>query len=703
MGLAQDIMVRSEFTYKDGGKGTRGSTPGNYILGYMARENAGEPVTPVRLMDADTYITRYMARQDAVDVAVDVDGVKRGIRDAQKYGGQAFGYGSLSLSQEGLVAAGKDVQRLFDEGKTVMKTVLSFRESYLKDNGIVDPSFRFERRGDYRGNVDQMRLRVAIAHGIDRMAAGYFDDLRYVGVIQVDTAHVHCHLAMVDAGVGHLNANGEQRGKIPAGRLSALRRGIDLSLDMDKGVQHMAADVYHDKRNAMCHVKRFTHAVMEHNGFPQFLLACLPADERMWRAGSNRREMRKPNALVREYVTEVLSQPGSGYPEALASIRGYVEARRIREGLGAEACRKLYQDGREGLVTDCMNGVYRVLRQVPRPERTVRTPMLDVMGKDYTGLAARVQNGADDMSEFGFRLRTYASRLDHHKGEARKYRAAVESYESTERPDPASRVLHDYFLFEEEYHSMLMCKYQYFLDFIPPADEYEDGFRDLMDYRSRMRRLEAMRRDDTMLRMEPANAERYGIQVYGQRGGGLVRTNPEVLEVRQLRMEESYGKREADYRRMLAEYGLTLKEGDGRLRVSTEKPYSFDEVKALDIHHMGYDFPYDMPVSQVNAERFCGTYDRRLALYEAACGYLNATGQGDAVASLPGKDIRLMGRMADRLRVSAVLPRQDAEGIGAVRRSRTVPIDRDITDDMRFAVESAVQTVQELEFGPGRG
>ena len=53
-----------------------------------------------------------------------------------------------------------------------------------------------------------MRLRMAIMHGLERMGHR-FDDLRYVGVIQVDTLHVHCHLAMVDAGFGRRVRTGE--------------------------------------------------------------------------------------------------------------------------------------------------------------------------------------------------------------------------------------------------------------------------------------------------------------------------------------------------------------------------------------------------------------------------------------------------------------------------------------------------------------
>ena len=94
-----------------------------------------------------------------------------------------------------------------------MRTVLSFDPKYLEDNHVVDDGFVFYKRGDYRGHIDQMRLRTAIDNGIRRLSPD-FDDLRYVGLIQVDTAHVHCHLCMVDAGIGNLRPDGLQKGML---------------------------------------------------------------------------------------------------------------------------------------------------------------------------------------------------------------------------------------------------------------------------------------------------------------------------------------------------------------------------------------------------------------------------------------------------------------------------------------------------------
>ena len=70
-----------------------------------------------------------------------------------------------------------------------------------------------------------MKLRYAVYSGMERASEDY-DDLHYVGTIQVDTEHIHCHLAMVDMGIGNITEDGTQRGKISAA--TKIRYGMAL-------------------------------------------------------------------------------------------------------------------------------------------------------------------------------------------------------------------------------------------------------------------------------------------------------------------------------------------------------------------------------------------------------------------------------------------------------------------------------------------
>ena len=71
MGLAQGIVIVNEYTINKGGKGSRGSTPGDYVTNYMSRGTATETLTPVKLTEQEDYITRYMTRKDAVELIDD--------------------------------------------------------------------------------------------------------------------------------------------------------------------------------------------------------------------------------------------------------------------------------------------------------------------------------------------------------------------------------------------------------------------------------------------------------------------------------------------------------------------------------------------------------------------------------------------------------------------------------------------------------
>lgn len=687
MSLKQSVVIVNEYTVKTGSKsGSRGGTPGDYVLRYMARNLATEDITPVRLTDADTYITKYMARKSAAESLDSVPEMKVSMRKAQKNGGVAFGYGEVSLSDSRLKAVSKDIQNNFDNGKTVMKTVLSFDMDYLKEHGIIDKDFEFHNRGDFRGNIDQLKLRLAIMNGLERLSRHY-DDLQYVGVIQVDTAHVHCHLAMVDRGRGHIMPDGTQRGKITEREKVSLRRGIDMWLDEKESVKMMSSSVMYDKRNALCYIKKFTHKSMSEQGFSQFLVSCLPENKNWWRASTNRKEMRKANALVREFVTGLLAEPKSGYADAVQSIERYASFRRDREGLSDNEYNKLIRDGQERVIEDCMNAVYSVVKQIPESERVVRTPMLDAMSQDYDDMAAQAVN--DPMVEFGFRLRSYSSRLDYHKKEYHKYADLHKSYEDNDNNVEDSKPLDDYFQVEMLYNAMLMSKYQHFLSFLPPEEDIEDEFEELMEKKRRLRRLKQMKDDPAFKRMKPDVAEDYGIRVYGQYGGRRVKSQPNIIDARIEKLENRVNQDESDFRDKLRDCGMDY-DGHG---ITRHNAYDFNDVKSLDLHHMGYDFPYDVQISKPNIDKFCDMAGRRYEAFEKAREYLVLSNQEDALQSLPEKDVEIMKDFADKFAAEPVLVATRPNS-GQFRKTNTIRLGRKYEEDMKAMVASTVRSLQ---------
>lgn len=734
MGLKQDIVLVNEYSVPlPGGKGSRGGTPGDYVTRYMAREQATESLAPILRLRTDDFILRYMARESAVERAgTSRLDTKTAMRQAQGDGGVAFGYGSVSLSDEQLRAASKDIQRHFESGKTALKTVLSFDEDYLKRRGIVSEDFHCENRGDYRGHIDQMKLRMAIMHGLERMSSGTsgFDDLRYVGVIQVDTEHVHCHLAMVDAGHGNLAKDGTQRGKLLDRHKSRLRRGMDGWLDEKQAVAHLSSAVGYERRNVTTYIKRWAHDRMRAESLPQFLLACLPADRSLWRAGSNDLRMRKANQLVSELVAEQLERPGSPLPEAMEKVVDYANQRRGSEGLSKDQWQRLIDAGRDRITERAVNGVYQMLRALPPEELRVRTPMLEVMGMDYAQMAVLAaerqeqagdeHGGEDDLVTFGFRLRSYASRLQHHKAKAGVYRDLVRQWERAEKADVAdedSRPLYDFYRFEEDYHRRVMSKYQHFLPFIGDVGQWYERQQHVADYGQRLLSLMALRQDASLQRMKDSEeAERLGRDIYDQPGGRHLtegKAGRVVLDGRIAAMKEIYNERVNELRSDLADSGLVLVAGaagqaeakesgvTAELSIEPGTPHPFDEVKALDLHHLGYDFVTDVEIGQRARQDFSAAAMQRRRLLLPAMEYLDQSGQSEAIVDLPVDDIASMTRLSRSLtpehgsgnpvlRSRLAELREEREQVAQLRRSRTASLDAGLVVRVQERIDAAV-------------
>lgn len=733
MGLKRDVVVLNEYTIRlpskrksgRGNYGSRGGSPGDYVTQYMARELATETLAPIRRHRTDDFVVRYMARESATE-SLDIRDrteLKRTMAKAQGAGGVAFGYGQVSLSHEQLISASKDIQHLFDSGHTVMKTVLSFDQEYLRKHGLIPRDFVCENRGDYRGHLDQMKLRLALMHGLRRMGRTLYDDLRYVGVIQIDTEHVHAHLAMVDAGHGTLAADGTQRGKIGDRAKSLLRRGIDSWLDEKQVVKHLASAVGYERRNVVTFVKRWAHQQMLRESLPQFLIACLPEDRRLWRAGTNNAAMRKPNLIVHQIVEEVLDREDSPMNQAMTEVRSYANHRRREEGLSTEEWQKLIDTGRSQIVERAVNAVYGLVRQLPADALQVRTPMLDVMGMDYDALAeqAHQEEQSDDLLGFSFRLRSFSARLDHHNEQRARYHELVREWEITNslgQASDGSRALYAFWRQEEMYQAKCAAKYRGLINVVPSTSSWYRDWNDVAEYGERVISLESMRRDQSLRRTKDLEeAERLGREIYGQPGGKLVAQGDDqslsILEARVRRMRQTYKHKVDDLKVRLAGKGLRLTvEGDpatGRdtAVISAGAEYPFEEVKGLDLHHMRYDFSQDVEIGAQVFAGFARAARERSRTLEDAMQYLVDSGQAEEVSELPIADVRMMQRLSEQISESdtPILPSHVAELARKkqlVRRSRTVELGSTLANDLKREIDRVVTVpllVNEQELG----
>lgn len=680
MGLKQSIVVKNQFTVKTGDSGgRRGTTPGRYVTRYMARKGATEPIAPIRQSRTDDFIQKYMARESATEALRNPIEVQRKAEDVVKFGGVAFGYGQVALSDDELIDASNDIQKCFDEGKTVLKTVISFDEDYLRENDIIDSNFVFQKAGDYRGHIDQLKLRRAIMSGLERMGRSY-DDLQYIGVIQVDTGHVHCHLAMVDKGVGRLVDNGEQKGKITQRAMNQFRRGVDLELDNQKSIQYMASHFQAEKRNVKSFVKKMSYIAIDEHGLGQLMLAALPDNSNLWRADSNDKRMIKANRLAREFVKNIFDKDESGYREAQAGVLSYVNKRAERECLSDKEQQYLIGRGYKQIEDKAINSVYETLRQYRDNDFKVHTRMLDIAVSDLDQLASQRD---DPLAQFGYRLRSYSGRRKHHMEEKHKYKKLVSELESKSDRNEVADAFLDFYRHEMLYNAQLQAKYQTFLSFLPKRNEFEQDVRDLIDYEKRMIDLERMINDKSMRRMKPENAENFGYSTYGQYGGKYVALkNTSILEARLDVMRETFKKHESDLNDKLFDAGFKLVRDVDRFSLVPDLPYKFDDVKALDLHHLGYDFLYDADVSVTNVAKFVLMAKERSMLYDKVEYYLKNTNQEEVLSQFDGEDIRLMAEYADKLALNPVLKSEVADSGELEVAHNTISLERDLESEL---------------------
>ena len=696
MSLKQSIVVVNEFSVPTPGSGkhggSRGGTPGAYVMRYMARKGATEPVTPIRKRDTENFILRYMARESATEKAVSRHQLKDNVLHVSGQGGVAFGYGQPSLSDEGVRRASADIQRLFDEGHTVMKTVLSFSPEYLQEMGVVPQGFVAQNKGDYRGHIDQMRLRMAIMHGLERMGHR-FDDLRYVGVIQVDTLHVHCHLAMVDAGLGRrvrTEKGMQQKGKLTSTDISLLRRGVDSWLDENQHVAHMSSAVGYERMNVAAFVKRWAHEKVLDESLPQLLLACLPADKTLWRYGSHRPEMRRANSVATELVTELLDRPGSPMGSAMIAVETYANRRAHREGLSDRERQALVRRGYETIMERSVNGLYQVLQSLPPEALSVRTPMLTVMSQDVETLMAtqsqrmktqaRGVSADDDLVGFSLRLRSYGSRLREHDTQREYWRMRAADWEAGFQAgavSPQSEVMHKLYLEEEEYHARCVSKYRSLLGplavGVDGQHHDDDSWKDVLESVDKRREavvgLEALLTDRSIPKMKDADeAEKFGVAAHGVSGGRLLaaggKAGRNTLKQRLERAHASLASRTADLVSMLSGKGLVLQaiqddardsnedsqDDRGAMSVVPGERWALSQTKGMDLHDVRSDTVVDMALGRHVADRFVTWARRRRQLVDDAQAYLHKSGQGDIVEMvLPLDDVRRMNRVADDL------------------------------------------------------
>lgn len=693
MGLAQSIVIKNRFTVRGpGGEGSRGSTPGNYVERYMGRGEAVESCLPVSKGGPYEYLQRYVAREGAVLSAPDVESAEvRGTKSGSK-DGVAFGMGEVSLSEQSFKQLSRDIQRIFDEGDPVLECVLSFDTEYLRDQGLLDPGTQVRRKGDLKGHVDQLRLRRAIMEGMDALSHR-FDNMVWVGCLQFDTMHVHAHLAIAEGdreGQKRMRPDGEHRGQLSSDERRLIRRGVDRSLDLSKTLPHLTAAISNQRQNVRGFVRRYAYDALERSGDMQLIIASLPSDSKLWRAGSHRRDMRRANELVRGFVERALADPASGYAAAEEQVRAYAHASVMREGGDASREQELIERGLGRIEDSCVNGVYAEIAEWQN--RPVHTRAIDVMASDIME-AAQLSHESDG-NEFLFRLRTYGGRLTdarERRHEAHDNARAWEDRRDHNQASAASEAMYRYYLFEERYQTQVMAKYQSLFPLSLLDSNLTDELKALEDEADMVRRMQTMLTDERMPQMRAEDAEAYGRDVYHVRGGAWLVRSPSVFVGRIERARQRLHEHAAEVGFDFADVGRLVAVSDDTVHVSSGLAYPFSETRGLDLHRMRYDFDDVWQVGRDAQERFREATIERAHVVQDAANYLIGSGQGSLVnATLPVREVEQMISCARSVLQSGdlVSARADTLGRTPIYTVRTEP---ELDERARMVVRERVR------------
>lgn len=729
MGMKQDIVIKSEYTNNarsSSGKGSRGSSPGQYVMRYMAREDATEVLAPVRMSQAagnenfaaydSATFTRYMARDQATERLISKDDedlqnendfgsplvLKHKFRKIDKMSGRAFGKGGISLTHEELESSSQNIQNAFDEGHSVQKIVLSFTEDYLRETGVLDPKFKHKGRGSYKGHIDQLKLRHAVMKGVERMTkAGRFIDPEWVGTIQLDTSHVHVHIALADTkfSKSRMKNDGADRGKINEREKKMLRKGIHFSLEDMRQLKSFHGQASVERRNVVAFVKDYAYATLHENAAIQLLVAGLPKNKKEWRYGTNRKSMKHSNALAVQIVEKAFAtEPDkSGYNKAMKAVLDYADESSVKNKLNDRSKKRLIKEGLERIIKRSVNGLYKMLKRIDPAEFTTRTTMTDIQSSSDEKLAQALkqsnQSGTFDPAAFALRVRGYNKRQDLHTESVGTYYTLATEYDTAKENglvDETAHVMRLFYEEELEYHMGVADKYRTFLSFhhnkdVGSVQHMTPRYELLVSrYQEIAKREKETLSVDRQRRNEYARDLRaYTFDCFQQGIGSL----------KEWRAITNYD-REAGT--VETRFVLPVRP---KTRAENLSPIHFDAVKAWDVHHLGLDY-YNKPDARIDTKNtlsFAGVFKARKQRAEAAEIYVKETGQELQALSTAKRDIDDMEQVVQKAVDEGLIQTVMLSDLSSEdeRQLYTLPLDRSI--NVARQVRQSLEQVEMME------
>lgn len=202
----RNIVIMSQFNIN----GSRGKDAGKFISDYVSRDSATDAST--------AYVP------DPLKPPVQGDGV-------------AFTLDRSFITRDETLEIADHVQNLHQTGtRAIQQMVISFDPDYLVNQGIVSDDTTIIRKGDYRNEYDDVRLRHAVRSGLQSLIdrEGYRDG-KAIACIQWDTRHLHVHAVVYEDApkIGRVRGK-EEKGVIKASSFNQLTYDVERYLNYSK-------------------------------------------------------------------------------------------------------------------------------------------------------------------------------------------------------------------------------------------------------------------------------------------------------------------------------------------------------------------------------------------------------------------------------------------------------------------------------------
>lgn len=687
--MKKDIVISNHFTTKrSDGSATRGATPGQFVIRYMSRDEKGatEPLAPFMLDSRDEFnkdTLRYKARELEVDdiktEMLDHDGldIKRRFKKIDGLGGRAFGKKNLSMSDKELKTESAKIQNAFDENHAVQLMVISFSEKFLRDYDVLDEDFVYTGDGSYKNSYDQMKLRMAINNGIEELVdiGGYADPV-WVATLQVDTSHLHCHLALCDQEFSpdRSRADGDDRGKIWDAEKEALRHGIARQLDLTRGYSFHHKGNQKDRENVIAFIKDLDFHEASYNRELQLVMGSLPVDRELWVSDSTDNSMKYPNEVARGFVQRLYND----YPEQT----GYADA--FQKIVDIADSDEFVENGRKELIDRGVDALYDQIKHVGDEETSVKTDLLKVQSMDDDALKRAILARGERLEEFdpfGFELRTraYNNRIRKHTRLVESNAKSLIEYNASEHSIDASRMA-IYYETEMLYHAETSDKYRSFFGWRVERDDavrdmYESVLESYETLKNREQLLETPLEDvlnkygyesidDARSRIDEFNARvlldanvpdaallltNMGRKVYERH---IEPVRKEYEQANQLYAIEAYKKGQISAP-MLVEAFRNNEQAPFPSQSMSDlysKEY-FERVKSHDLHDLDVDYYGQNRVgfNRQVVEQFADQYNMRLSAYVGARDYLEETNQDTVLLKSTEQDLYKMRDTVEQL------------------------------------------------------